>query len=85
MGLFSRIARSTELASGMAQRVGADFGAAILASPEVEAQKYRSIVMRCSGCRQQGACTALQAANDHLDCAPDYCLNKPELDARAGH
>jgi hypothetical protein len=83
MGLWAKLDRSAGLAGRMAETLGVDMAAAITAAPETEAGQYRAMVMRCATCRCQDDCDALLSAQDHLDAAPDYCMNKPELDRRA--
>lgn len=83
MGLFSKLGQSTDLMNGMAERLGVDLGAAIVRYPEIEAQRYRNMAIRCSSCTDQDACAELQRSSDHLDAAPSYCQNKAVLEARA--
>ena len=72
---------SSNLVTGMAQRVGADFAEAAATDPESEAVRYRSAVLGCSTCRSQGECQQLQDDCTHLDAAPEYCVNKDMLEA----
>lgn len=65
----TRLDRSAELVQGMAERTGTN-----LATP-TNAVQFRSLVMRCSACGKQDACTNLQADSTSLDQAPDYCRN----------
>ncbi|TMV06382.1 adenylosuccinate lyase [Ruegeria sediminis] len=81
MGLFSKLAKSTDLMQGMADRLGVDLSEAICNSPDTEAAKYRGAVIRCSCCADQGACAELQAQNDRLAEAPDYCMNREMMAA----
>ena len=67
---FEKFDRSTDLVRGMADRTGVD-----LTDPALAVQ-FRQMVMACAGCENQGGCAKLQAANDTLDSAPDYCQNK---------
>lgn len=80
MGIFSKLARSADLASGMMERLGSRLPDEILAHPDTGARTYAGVVMRCAGCAEQDHCAALQAGCDHLDAAPDYCRNKTLLD-----
>lgn len=81
MKLFSKLASHTDLVNGMATRLGADLGEMILRNPDTEAAHYRSMVMKCTGCRDPEGCRSLLEANDHLSEAPDYCVNKATLEA----
>lgn len=80
MGLFSKLNRSGDLASGMAERRGVDLSDRILQNPDAGGQEFRRILMRCAHCSDQEGCAALQAGNDHLDAAPNYCMNKSLFD-----
>ncbi|WP_406649736.1 DUF6455 family protein [Aliisedimentitalea scapharcae] len=75
MGLFSKVGQSSDLVNGMAERMGVDFADAIGRDPEMEAQKYRRAVMRCSQCSNQTGCVELQGGTTELDKTPDYCMN----------
>ena len=75
MGLFTKVGQSSDLVNGMADRVGVDFADAIARDPEMEAQKYRRAVMRCSQCTNQSGCIELQGRTSELDETPDYCMN----------
>lgn len=81
MGLFRKMSLSTGLVNGMSDRLDVGLIDAVIRNPEEMAQEYRAMVLRCSTCTQQDACTKLQATHDHLDHAPEYCLNKAELKA----
>ena len=80
MGLFSRLAGSADLVTGMADRLGADLAGPTLRDAERAAVEHRAMVLRCSACTDQPGCADLQAGSDHLDRAPDYCMNKDILD-----
>lgn len=75
MGFLRKLDRSAELVSGMADRLGIDMTEALLADADRAGPQLRTMVMTCTGCREQGACTRLQAEHDHLDAPPSYCLN----------
>lgn len=81
MGLFSNVDKSADLMRGLAERMDIDLGAQVSANPDTAAPVYRSMVLRCSGCRNQDDCAELQAKNDHLDHAPHYCRNRGTFDA----
>lgn len=81
MGLFSKVAGSTDLMQGMADRLGVNLSDALCNAPETEALKYRNAVIRCSFCADQKACAELQARNDHLDDTPSYCMNREMMAA----
>lgn len=83
MGIFDRLSASTDLVLGMAERLGVDMDAVVLHDPERGAVRLRSLALRCSGCPNQGGCTELQRACEHLDAAPVYCRNKGFLDHAA--
>ena len=80
MGLISKLAGSADLVNGMADRVGLDLGEAVMRNPELVGPQYREMVVRCSTCTDQDACTQLQKSCDHLDAAPAYCRNKDIMD-----
>jgi len=82
-GSIDRISDSTDLVSGMAERLGVDMDAVVLNDPERGALRFRSLALRCSGCTHQEGCAELQRACAHLDAAPDYCRNKAFLDFAA--
>ncbi len=65
----TRLDRSADLVHGMAERTDTDLGTVS------NAMQFRSLVMRCSTCGQQDACTKLQAETTSLDAAPSYCRN----------
>jgi len=83
MGLWTKLDRSAGLAGGMAERLGVDLAGEMLSDPESAAGQYRALVLRCATCRCQDECTGLQASHETLDAAPDYCVNKTELERRA--
>lgn len=66
---------SCSLTAGMAERLGVDIPGAMVHDPEMQAQAFRSAVLKCMTCKEQGACQALQDENAHLDAAPSYCRN----------
>lgn len=70
-----KMAQSTELTHGMAQRLGYDLAETTRRNPEGQAIAFRAAVMRCTQCCQQEDCKQLQACNDRLERAPDYCRN----------
>lgn len=80
MGLFSRISQSANLVHGMAARLGTDVANPILRNADQAAPAFRAMILRCSACTDQAACADLQARNAHLEAAPDYCMNKAELE-----
>lgn len=82
MGLLNKLATSADLMQGMAKRMGVDPAEAIERSPDVEAEKFRSAVIRCSFCAEQGACMLLQAEHDSLIEPPEYCQNRKMILAR---
>lgn len=76
MGLFSRIGRSTDLVSGMADRLDVTLlSVDDTINPEGVARGFRQAVFRCASCAHHGECAELQAANAHLDEAPAFCRN----------
>ena len=84
MGLFSKLGQSADLVNGMADRLGVDLSGPISHDPEMEAQKYRRAVLRCSNCSNQDGCIGLQAKSSHLDQAPSYCMNTDMFDQIKG-
>lgn len=76
MGLFSKLGNSTDLVGGLSKRLGTDLRGPMMRNPEQAAREYRSMVLRCANCTDQVDCAERQAKSDHLDAAPDYCLNK---------
>lgn len=83
MNFLRKYARSADLATGMAQRLGVDLDASLSANPVLDAGGLNAIVMRCSGCSDQDGCTALQAGNPTLHEPPHYCRNQDRLAAMA--
>ena len=73
--LFSKIDKSYELTTGMAERLGHDLVADLQKDPELGARALRAAVMRCTQCKEQGACRKLLAENETLEAAPAYCRN----------
>jgi len=76
MGLITKLSRSSDLVSGMSQRLGVSVVDDGAADAEWAAQSYRAMVLRCSTCTEQDACTRLQADHPTLDTAPAYCRNR---------
>lgn len=72
---FRKIDESCALIQGMAGRLGADVPGTVSLDPESEAAAYRTAVLQCAACKEHEACQKLQAENDKLDAAPDYCRN----------
>ncbi|MEX3016072.1 DUF6455 family protein [Gymnodinialimonas hymeniacidonis] len=66
---FEKFDRSADLVKGMAERTETDLSDPIIAS------QFKQMVLACSACSDQEACTRLQAENSRLDAAPDYCRN----------
>lgn len=75
MDLFTRLSQGSELVSGMMQRLGVAPKVTTAVDTEFAAQSFRTMVLRCASCKDQGACTRLQAENATLDAAPSYCRN----------
>jgi hypothetical protein len=65
----TRLNQSIDLVRGMADRTDTD-----LATP-ANAARFRSMVLRCSACDQQDACTKLQSETTRLETVPGYCRN----------
>ena len=80
MSLFKRIARSSDLASGMMNRLGADVADRLVREPDLFAGEVRSIIIRCAACSDQEGCARLQAENETLAHPPAYCLNADRLE-----
>ena len=80
MSFFSKLGSSADLVTGMSDRLGVDFRAAVLRNPDRAAQDYRSMVLRCSSCTDQVDCAERQANATSFDAAPEYCLNKDILE-----
>lgn len=76
MGFFRKLGDSAELAGGMAERMGIDLPARILADPDHEAARYRTMVLRCSGCEGQASCRLVQRACVDVPSPPGYCRNR---------
>ena len=69
MVFFSKLDRSAELVKGMADRLGHD-----LEDP-AHIVGFKQMVLAWAGCTNPGACAQLQAENETLSQAPDYCRN----------
>lgn len=76
MGLFRKLGDSAELAGGMAERLGIDLPARILADPDHEAARYRTMVLRCAGCEGKASCRLMQGASGDMSSPPGYCRNR---------
>jgi hypothetical protein len=83
MGILSKIEKSADLVKGLSDRIGFDIASQIRSDPQSVGPKYRNVVLRCTSCTNQAECAQLQASNDHLDRAPDYCLNRDTFDSGA--
>ena len=70
-----RLDQSCALTAGMADRLGYSFPDALARDAESQAAAYRSAVLACAGCAEQGRCQKLQSDNDRLMQAPPYCRN----------
>jgi hypothetical protein len=68
------LATAAELVRGMSDRTGTDL------STPVRAFQFRNMVSACRGCANPGGCAKLQADNERLTAAPDYCRNKAIMD-----
>ncbi|EDZ46733.1 conserved hypothetical protein [Rhodobacterales bacterium Y4I] len=75
MGLFAKLARSSDLVQGMASRLGLDYGEIVAADPRAQGRKYMRAVLRCSTCVNQDGCSSLQREAAKLEEAPSYCRN----------
>lgn len=71
---ISRLDKSANLVQGMADLCGTDLATL------PNAERFRSVVLRCSTCGKQGECAKLQAESTSLDHAPDYCNNAAFFD-----
>ncbi len=80
MGFLKKMARSADLANGMADRRDLDLAERILRNPDTAGVELSRMIMRCAGCSDQDGCEKLQACSSHLDAAPDYCRNKTLFD-----
>lgn len=80
MGFFSKLGTSTDLVSGMSERLGVDLRGPMMRNPEQAANEYRSMVLRCSSCTDQADCADRQAKSVRFEEAPEYCMNKDVFD-----
>ncbi len=80
MGFLKKMDRAGGLFNGMADRVGADIEAKIIADPE-RAVAYRSAILRCANCAEPDSCEGWQAEHERADHAPSYCRNHDALKA----
>ena len=77
MTIVSKIAPSTDLMTGMMDRLGRT---PLSATPTLaDAQRLRGLVMRCVVCPDQPGCAALQSRAPELDAPPDFCPNATAL------
>ena len=80
MSLFSTFDRHAALVSRMADTLGHDPQAEMM-SGDLRPEDFRSMVLKCTGCTQPGACSDwLEAQNGHAEAAPDYFRNKAVLE-----
>lgn len=80
MSYFDKLDRANELLNGMADRMGADFAAAVTADAE-SVTRYRTAVIRCANCAEPEACKGWQIEHDTATDTPAYCRNRDLLKA----
>ena len=79
MGLFNKLDKHSGLVSEMSDRVGVDWEEVLTTRPDL-AVKYRSAVMKCTQCRDVGACQGWLKTHHSAEHAPEYCENQDLLD-----
>ncbi len=81
MSVFSTFDRHATLVSRMADTLGHDLEADMM-SGDLRPEDFRSMVLKCTGCTQPGACSEwLDKQMGHADSTPDYCRNKAVLES----
>ena len=75
MRWLKRQTRSSDLTSGMMERLGIASARQLAAHPDLGAMIYEGAVLRCSGCPDQAGCARLQASTAKLAEPPSYCCN----------
>lgn len=81
MGFFSTLSNSIDLVTGMAERLHSEMAELLVQDPQRYAPVLRSMAINCNGCPARADCRRLQDRSLHLNAAPQYCLNKPAMDA----
>lgn len=76
MRMMNKLALSSDLVNGMADRLGVDIPARLVRNPELEAIRLKAAIARCSHCTNQDDCVDLQGCTSRLEDTPDYCQNK---------
>lgn len=80
MGLFRKIDSASELATGMAARLGVQPSTEHEGGPSQAAAEFRDMVMRCATCGHHDECRRLQDRTDWLDLPPSYCRNRERFE-----
>ena len=83
MGLFKRLDKHAGLVSEMSETVGVKWDEVIAQDPEM-AVKYREAVMKCTHCRDAGACQGWLKTHETAAHTPGYCENAALLGELAG-
>lgn len=76
----TKLEERSPLVSGMMGRCGADVGEAFRQGV-TNPRQYRECLERCAGCDETEACRMLLEEGDAREGAPDYCLDKEEIEA----
>ena len=83
MSIYDRYDRHAGLVHRMADTLGVDLAEEAMRG-RIREEELRSVVYRCMGCAEAGACD--HWLDDHAEgagAAPDYCRNKSVLDTLA--
>ncbi|MEO1179217.1 MAG: DUF6455 family protein, partial [Pseudomonadota bacterium] len=83
MGLTSKLAASSDLAKGMADRLGIDLSRITSETCDFGTLAFRGVALHCATCPDQASCTALQRAHPTLERPPAYCRNYALFDRLA--
>ncbi len=83
MGLTSKLAAGTDLAKGMANRLGINLSRITSDVSEFGALAFRGVALHCATCPDQEACAALQKSHQTLRHPPVYCRNYALFDRLA--
>jgi hypothetical protein len=74
MGLFDKLDKHAGLVGEMSNRVGVDWEVVLGERPEMAVQ-YRAAVLKCTQCRDVGACQGWLSGHERAAHAPGYCEN----------
>ena len=72
---------SSSRAIEMGEHLGFNFAQILTHDPELNALRFRRVVLRCATCQRIQDCDAVLGATDTLDHPPEFCCNATALEA----